>query len=321
MTTISQSVKNEIIKNCDGLPACCKRAFLSAAIRAAGSLEISRDGMGFSILSENAAFVHFCAKLLKTLYAADCEIEAERNALSQKTQYTLSAKKMQDALQDVGILYEDAEGYRQILPGANPSVVAKECCARTFLRAYFVGSGMVELPESAEKDGYHLQMTTQTEEMAHSLQSLFAYFRLSAKIVSRKHQYVVYFKDSEIISDVLAFFGANRGVMKLQNIIAERSVRNLRNRQSNCISGNISKSVDASVRQVRAIETLQEKGGLDRLGEKLKEIALLRLANPTASLDELSALCRVSKSGVNHRLRKLVALAEEASPPKEKEEK
>ena len=128
--------------------------------------------------------------------------------------------------------------------------------------------------------------------------------------MSRKGETVLYFKGSEQISDLLVYLGATQAVFELQNTIVERSVRNNANRQTNCISANIDKVVEASERQLAAIRTIENGIGLDALPPKLKEAALLRKEYPSASLDELVGVNgSVSKSGLNHRFRKIIETA------------
>ena len=122
---------------------------------------------------------------------------------------------------------------------------------------------------------------------------------------------VLYFKGGEQISDLLIYLGSTKAVFNLQNIMVERSVRNSVNRQTNCISANIDKVVDASNRQLEAIKVIEKFAGLDSLPPKLKEAALLRKQNPTESLDELVQIFdqAVTKSGLNHRFRKIINIA------------
>ena len=269
--------------------------------------------MGFSLLSENLALLKFTASILQKQYGAAGEITAEENRLTKKMQYTLFVDGADDILRETGIVSFDANGLRQINYGIDPYLVSNECCAKTYLKAFFLGAGALEVPVSDGTGGYHLEFDATASETAEGLKALLESFGFPAKITPRKHSFVVYLKDKERISDLLAFFGASRGVMTLQNIILERSVRNLRNRQTNCITNNISKAVDASVKQIRAIEKIRDTRGLESLPEKLRDLAELRLSHPTASMEELVQCSKepIGKSGINHRFRKILALAEE----------
>ena len=142
-----------------------------------------------------------------------------------------------------------------------------------------------------------------------------AEFGIIAKLVQRKSSYVLYFKEAELIKDLLALMGANQSVLALAAEMITREKRNQVNRQVNCINANISKTVEASLKQVAAINTIISTIGLESLSEELQEVAMLRLANPEESLDELLALStiKLSKSGLNHRLNKLIRIAKELS--------
>ena len=128
----------------------------------------------------------------------------------------------------------------------------------------------------------------------------------------RKNIYVLYIKDSESIKDLLALLGAFSSVFTLTNEMATRGLRNTINRQVNCINANISKTVEASLKQVEAINLINKKIGLDSLPEDLQEVAVLRLANQQESLDELLKLStlKLTKSGLNHRFRRILKIAQ-----------
>ena len=136
---------------------------------------------------------------------------------------------------------------------------------------------------------------------------------VNLKIAIRKYNVVCYLKEIEAISDLLALVGASNAVLVLQNELAIRQVRNNLNRQLNCACANISKSVDASMKQLNAISKINSTIGLENLPVHLQDLCLLRMANPEASFDELVKLTDppLTKSGINHRFRKLVQIADE----------
>ena len=138
-------------------------------------------------------------------------------------------------------------------------------------------------------------------------------FDIFAKLIQRKNMFVLYVKDAGEVSNVLALVGAYDSVLQLQNEMATREVRNKVNRQTNCMSANINKTVEASMKQVNAIEKIISKIGLENLPEDLQTVALLRLANTEESLDELLKLSRLpfTKSALNHRFKKLLKIAED----------
>ena len=160
---------------------------------------------------------------------------------------------------------------------------------------------------------YHFEIVCHTHEQAKQLQSVMQSFDTDAKIVERKGHHVVYLKEGSQIVDMLNVMEAYVALMNLENVRILKEVRNTINRKVNCETANINKTVNAAVKQVEDIELIRERIGLDNLPENLREMALLRLEYPEATLKELGNYLEppVGKSGVNHRLRKLSAIAED----------
>ena len=131
--------------------------------------------------------------------------------------------------------------------------------------------------------------------------------------MERGDEYIIYLKNSEIICDVLGLFGANKTVLDLLNKKVDRDMNNLMNRQINCISANLDKTVNASLKQIKAIEIIQNTIGLENLPDALCETALLRLGNPEASLNDLLSLMetKISKGALAQRFDKIIKLANE----------
>ena len=150
------------------------------------------------------------------------------------------------------------------------------------------------------------------EKIAEDFLKLLAEFDIPAKITTRKNTPIVYIKEYQLICDALALVGANKAVLSLQNEAAIRELRNNINRQNNCLNANLNKTIGASVRQLNAIKIIQENVGLESLNEGLMELALLRLANPEATLEELRKLStqELTKSGINHRFTKILEMAQ-----------
>ena len=151
-----------------------------------------------------------------------------------------------------------------------------------------------------------------SEREALDLEKLIASFQITAKIVERKNHYVVYLKESDAISDMLNLLGAHEALMKFENVRILKGMRENIQRQVNCETANLQKTVSASVRQIQDIEYVRSHSGFSGLPDGLREIAELRLEYPNATLKELAGMLHtpVGKSGVNHRLRKLSALAD-----------
>lgn len=188
---------------------------------------------------------------------------------------------------------------------------------KNFAKGMFLGCGTssIKISEKANEktsSGYHLEFSSKSLSLLREFSHVLAQFDISPKLITRKNLFVLYLKDAEQVCNLLALVGANNSVLILQNEIAKRDFRNKINRQTNCLSGNISKTVEASLKQLDAIKKIDRKIGLDKLPPDLEEVALLRLANPEEPLNVLLQLSNIklTKSGLNHRFRKLISMAE-----------
>lgn len=188
---------------------------------------------------------------------------------------------------------------------------------KAFIKGVYIGSATSSIkisqkPNEKTSSGYHLEFASKNLSLLRELSHLLAQFNIFAKLISRKSGYVLYIKDAENVSDLLALVGANNSVLTLKNEIVKREFRNKINRQTNCLSGNISKTVEASIKQLQAIEKIDKIVGLNTLPPDLEEVALMRLANPEEPLANLLQLSNLSltKSGLNHRLRKIISIAD-----------
>lgn len=182
---------------------------------------------------------------------------------------------------------------------------------RAFVRGCFLGSGSINNP----KNKYHIEIIFKEKEDATDVLEILKKYEINFKLLEKKekHCYSIYSKDGEEISKFLAFVGANTAVLKFEDIRVYRDMRNNVNRLVNCETANLSKTISASVKQVEAIKMIKEKGKFSKLSENLKEIANLREKNPEASLTELGQMTNppIGKSGVNHRLKAIMSIAEE----------
>lgn len=172
----------------------------------------------------------------------------------------------------------------------------------------FLASGSVNNPEKE----YHLEFTAPEEALAEELIALLGDIGVTAGRAVRRGQIVVYIKGSESIEDTLTFIGAQQCTLELMNVKIYKDVRNKANRIANCDNANINKTVDAAMKQVRDIQLIAEKDGLDSLSDELREVAELRLENVDMSLSDIgeSLSVPISRSGVNHRFRKLAKIAD-----------
>ena len=183
------------------------------------------------------------------------------------------------------------------------------CCKRAFLRGVFLASGSMSDPNKS----YHFEIVARSMEQAQQIRDILISFDTDAKIVERKGHYVVYLKEGSQIVDSLNIMEAYVSLMNLENVRILKEVRNSVNRQVNCETANINKTVNAAVKQINDIELIQKTIGLDSLPEPLREAAQVRLDYPESPLKDLGTYLDppVGKSGINHRLRKISSIAEE----------
>lgn len=182
------------------------------------------------------------------------------------------------------------------------------CCRAAFARGAFLGGGSVTDP----KKGYHLEFNTREESHAAYLKEILAEDGFEVKITERKGHYVLYIKGSDKIADILGYMGAASGTFELYSIQIEKEMRNSINRRVNCETANTNKAAKASGKHLVAIRKIRQSGKWDKLPDVLKEIGSLREEYPEDSLKELGEKTDppIGKSGVNHRLNRIVAIAE-----------
>lgn len=305
--SFSTNVKNEISRI---IPEgdCCKKAELSGMIRVGGSITIgSNMQMALEMRTENAATARKFLKLVKAAYGIETEINILRkNRLKKNNIYIVKITEetsVKKVLVDLGI---SDDGFF-LNAGINQEIMENLCCKRSFIRGLFLGSGSVTDPDY----GYHLEVVFESEDIAQVLVDLLSDFELTAKITQRKSTYLVYLKESEQISTFLSIIEAHNALFSLENTRIQKGMRNQVNRLVNCETANMNKSIDAAFKQIENIDIINSYMGLDSLPENLKELALLRLDNPEKSLKELGEMLTppVGKSGVNHRMRKIEAIA------------
>ncbi len=193
--------------------------------------------------------------------------------------------------------------------GIDPDIIRKSCCKRSYLRGAFLAAGSVNNPEGSS---YHLEIASMYEEQCHAMVQLANSFHLNARCIERKKGFIFYIKEGEKIIEFLNIIGAHQALFKFEDVRIMRDMRNSVNRIVNCETANLNKTIGAAVRQIDNIKLIKRELGLENLPDKLKEVAEIRLQHPDINLKEVGDLLKVkvSKSGVNHRLRKLDELAE-----------
>ncbi|MCM3702087.1 DNA-binding protein WhiA [Paenibacillus macerans] len=288
-------------------PACCEQAELSALIRMNGSVQVSNKKVVLDISTENAAIARRIYSLLKKHFQIHTELLVRKKMrLKKNNVYIVRIPgRVEEILNELKIV---SEGF-VFTPGINLELTRKNCCKRAYLRGAFMAGGSVNNPEGSS---YHLEIASMYEEHCKALVELANEFHLNARCIERKKGFILYIKEGEKIIELLSIIGAHQALFKFEDVRIMRDMRNSVNRIVNCETANLNKTIGAAVRQIDNIKLLEKEVGLENLPDKLREVAEVRLAHPDMNLKEVGELLKgtVSKSGVNHRLRKIDELAE-----------
>ncbi|EJN4580043.1 DNA-binding protein WhiA [Listeria monocytogenes] len=281
---------------------------LAAFIRMNGAISFSSQLVIMDVQTENAAIARRMYQLLKDLYEVPIELLVRRKMkLKKNNVYIVRLKSgTRGILEDLRILEPPMTFTKSIDRG----FVKKRSAKRAYLRGAFLASGSVNNPETSS---YHLEIFSVYEERNEAICALMNQFDLNARTLERKNGFITYLKEAEKITEFLSIIGATSALLHFEDVRIMRDMRNSVNRLVNCETANLNKTINAAVRQIDNIKYIQSTVGLEALPERLREIAALRIANEDVTLKELGEMLttgQVSKSGINHRLRKLDQIAE-----------
>lgn len=287
---------------------CCSKTELSALIRMNGSLSFSNRKLIVDIQTENAAIARRIYTLIKRHYDTQVELLVRKKMRLKKNNVYIVrlADSAREILEDLRILKEGFEFVQDI----SEDLIRKKCCKRAYLRGAFLAGGSVNNPETSS---YHLEIFSLYKEHNDALCDLMNTFRLNSKTLERKKGFINYLKEAEKITEFLNIIGAHSALLKFEDIRIVRDMRNSVNRLVNCETANLNKTIGAALRQVENIRYIESTVGLQILPDKLREIAELRVAYQDVTLKELGEMVssgNISKSGINHRLRKIDEIAE-----------
>lgn len=314
--SFSRQSKEEILKT-DIEDDAAALSFLSGLIHSCGEIEKKNNKIFIKIISDVEKLFGFCQKIIKRLYGDDVEAEVGENYnINKNTFYEISfeVEKFKRLFMDIGIIdFSDGLSFNFDI---DKNLLLEDDSKRAFVKGVYIGASTSSIKLSSDTyqscgSGYHMEFVSQSHKFLLDFSSILAEYNIIGKIFERKNSFVLYIKDVNTIQDLLALVGANESVLNLSNEMITRELRNKVNRQVNCINANINKTVEASLKQVAAINTIINTIGLDSLSEDLQEVAVLRLANQEESLDELLKLStiKLTRSGLNHRFRKLLKIA------------
>lgn len=304
------SYASEVKKELTGITVHEKnaRAELMALIRMNGSIGLANHAMILNVQTESPAIARRIYSLIKQLYKVESDILVRKKMkLKKNNTYVVRLRHhVQEILGDLAIL--DGFQIKELVP---LDLLTDDLMIRSYLRGAFLAGVSVNNPETSR---YHLEIYSLYEEHNEMIAEMINRYDLNARTTNRRSGYIVYLKEAEKIANFLQLIGATTSMLEFENIRIVRDMRNSVNRLVNCENANMDKVANAANRQVENIMLIEATVGLSSLPEKLRAIAETRLAHQEVSLKELGTLVPggpISKSGVNHRLRKLNAYADE----------
>lgn len=315
--SFSKEVKDELARQIPASRHCCV-AELAAIISCCGELIISRTGKWcLKVHTENLTVARIYFMLIRKTFQVKTEILVKRNVSLKKSKnyfiYIRSQHDVEKVLKATKLLREDHHLMKELIP--SHLVIQNTCCKRAFIRGVFLTAGSITDPSKT----YHFEIVATSRVKAAYIAEILHSFEIDAKIIARKKYFVVYVKEGSQIVDVLNIMEAHIALMNLENVRILKEMRNSINRQVNCETANINKTVVAATKQIDDIIYIRDMVGLSELSEGLEEVARLRIEQPDASLKELGALLNppLGKSGVNHRLRRISKIADSLREQKE----
>ena len=290
---------------------CCMLAELAAFVRTNGSMELGSGGIKVRFDVERIDTAKRIYDIIEKTYRAEAQIIRKQNKKLGKD-YTYSVKvndsqKAKALLEDAGVLLQDKYGYdvESVLPG---DMLKLTCCQKSYLKGAFQGSGSISDPYKE----YRMEFASRDADTDVHIQKILHSMDIPFHSSTRREWCVTYVSEAENIIKLLAMMGAHKNLLDMENVIVLKGIRNDINRKVNIETANLKRISIAAKNQIDAINQLIEEGKFEDLPPKVKEAALARLENKEATLDEIAELLDISKSGANHRMRKIVEFANDS---------
>lgn len=304
--SFSSDVKEEL-GNFEVQARHCNLAEIAAIVVLCGRVINAGSKSQVIVQTENMAVARKYFTLLRKTFNMEADISVRRNAYLKKNRvYSISVQRETDAQRLLAaIKWECLEKENRLV---EPLVIQSSCCKQAFMRGAFLASGSISDPHKF----YHLEFVCPSNEKAEQLRDIINGFEMEAKIVPRKHSFIVYLKEGDQIVNLLTHMGAYTSIMRMENIRIEKDIKNTINRQTNCEVANSQKTIVAALNQIEDIRLIESTVGLESLPADLQEIANIRLQNIDISLQKLGDMLTppLGKSGVNHRLKKIKKMAD-----------
>lgn len=301
--SFSSQIKDEIIRVTD-MPACCVHAMAYGMLLFARSFNLSE----ISLLTDNEAVAGKYSEIAEKA----CGIKPQTN-VSEAGKYTVSFENATDRKAVLAAFSSTGTERTQRIDRGNLSndSVSEHgelnCCDAAFIKGAFLSCGTACDPNKS----YHMEFVVPYKTLSMDLMKILNDYGIKAKHMVRRYVNVIYIKDSESIEDLLALMGAHNAALEIMNIKIYKDIRNITNRRINFENANLSRTANAAFDQMQAIEKIKENGIYPTLTDELKQIVNIRYENPDASLRDIGEMCDppLSRSAVNHRLKKIITLA------------
>ena len=303
MISFTSNVKNEVASNENERNE--NIAMLSAIIRNSGKY----DDNSITVTTENSKVAKRVYLLLSDIYNLSVTIDDSENSFNRNRLYLIKA------VGDINFVLKDLlviDSNNNYLPHIESYLIDSEEERRAYLKGIFLSCGSVNDPKTSR---YHLEFFIDNKEEAEYISSLLNEYYLNSKIILKDKKYMIYIKEAEKIGDFLRIIGANSAVMYYEDIRIYRDHKNMTNRLNNMEQANIEKTINTCNKQIDEINLIYEKLGEEILDDKIKEACIYRIKYPETSLQELSEIMTleigkpITKSGLNHRFRKIKEIA------------
>ena len=303
MISFTSNVKNEVASNDNERNE--NIAMLSAIIRNSGKY----DDNSITVTTENSKVAKRVYLLLSDIYNLNVTINDSENSFNRNRLYLIKA------VGDINFVLKDLlviDSNNNYLPHIESYLIDSEEERRAYLKGIFLSCGSVNDPKTSR---YHLEFFIDNKEEAEYISNLLNEYYLNSKIILKDKKYMIYIKEAEKIGDFLRIIGANSAVMYYEDIRIYRDHKNMTNRLNNMEQANIEKTINTCNKQIDEINLIYEKLGEEMLDDKIKEACIYRIKYPETSLQELSEIMTleigkpITKSGLNHRFRKIKEIA------------
>lgn len=284
------------------------KAQLAALVKMAGNLSLTADGLTLSIMTENAKIARHIYEQLVAHYQIEPDVRHHQktNLKKNRVYLVVVSQEVSHILADLQL----ADAFFGLATGIEERVLSDDEVGRAYLRGAFLATGTVRDPESGK---YQLEIFSVYLDHAQDLAQLMRKFMLDAKVLEHKNGAITYLQKAEDIMDFLIVIGAMEAMTSFEDIKMLRETRNDLNRANNAETANIAKTITASMKTINNIIKIMDTVGLDSLPVELQQIAQVRVAHPDYSIQQIadSLDFPLTKSGVNHRLRKLNKIADD----------